>query len=124
MSDWAKVGKKCWKNEAKASDFLPFWGHIGNKIFPLASYSNGVPETPEKFSTKTEVKNVPKMTNFDCFPNFAIIFCSLFPSRICSLINPEHINYWLESIEWTSRRTLVIKNCFTGDCLVDGIYFL
>eukprot|EP00116_Pleurobrachia_bachei_P003657 sb/3463919/ len=33
-----------------------------NRGFPLALYSYGVPETPKKFSTPTEVKKVPKLT--------------------------------------------------------------
>ena len=33
-----------------------------NRGFPLALYSYGVPETPKKFSTPTELANMPKMT--------------------------------------------------------------
>ena len=118
----AKLGKQ---SKLVISD--TFFTSVGVENF------SGVSGTPLEYNARgkpllcVSSLNGHKMAkNHWLLPHFSSIFCPLLPSRTWSLINPEHINYRLELIEGTSRKTLVVKNfChrgFSGKFLVLKIF--
>ena len=69
-----------------------------NKGFPLALYSYGVPETPEKFFTPTEVKKVPKMAT-----PFLPVFSALTKNSNFALDWSRNVNEGTKMCRMSSR---------------------